>query len=112
MAMALEAAGYEAAEVETGEAGLQTAVEQRPQLIILDYHMLDMDGVQVLHKLREDEWGKTVPVIIASNVYDVDIINSIMELGVQDYVLKADVNLDDIVTLVGTYVPMPAQSGQ
>jgi len=112
--MALEALGYQTIIAETGKGGLATALEQHPRLIVLDYHMKDMDGIAVLQALRKDEWGKNVPVVMASNIYDVDIINSIMELGVQDYVLKSDINLDDIVKLVGKYVPAPlqAQPGQ
>ena len=61
----------------------------------------------MLRQLRQDEWGREVPVIVASNVYDVDIINDIMSLGVKDYVLKSDIKLEDIVRLVGEYAPQP-----
>jgi len=111
MAMALEAVGYATATAESSAKGLEIAFEQHPQLIILDYHMPDIDGLTALRQLRGDSWGKQASVIIASNIYDVDIINSIIELGVQDYVLKADVNLDDIVRLAGNYVPMPPVTG-
>jgi two-component system KDP operon response regulator KdpE len=106
MAMALEAVGYHTIESASADEGLAKGAEVQPQLIVLDYHMEDKDGVSMLSELRKTEWGKTVPVIVASNVYDVDIINDIMGLGVQDYVLKADINLDGIVKLVGTYVPL------
>jgi two-component system phosphate regulon response regulator PhoB len=105
MAMALEAVGYDTHEEESADAGLQYATDNQPDLIVLDYRMANKDGVMMLRELRQIEWGRTVPVIVASNVYDVDIINDIMSLGVQDYVLKADINLDDIVKLVGKYVP-------
>jgi len=105
MAMALEAAGYATLEASTANEGLQTALTQHPQLIILDYRIADQNGVSVLRQLRQDAWGQSVPVIVASNVYDVDIINDIMGLGVQDYVLKSDVNLEDIIKLVSEYVP-------
>ena len=109
ISMALEALGYVVVVAESGKDGLKVAAEQHPRLIVLDYHMKDIDGIAVLRTLRKDEWGKNVPVVMASNIYDVDIINSIMELGVQDYVLKSDINLDDIVKLVGKYVPAPMQ---
>lgn len=112
MAMALAAVGYSTEESDSARDGLKVALETHPQLIVLDYNMGDKDGVEVLHELRKDSWGKTVPVIVASNVYDVDVINDIMSLGVQDYVLKADVNLNDIVKLVGQYVPLASVSGQ
>jgi CheY-like chemotaxis protein len=112
MAMALEAVGYATTEFDSGQAGLDVAVETHPDLILLDYNMPGMDGLATLQKLRQDEWGKQVPVIIASNVYDVDIINTIIALNVQDYVLKIDVNLDEIVRLVGKYIPLPSSGGQ
>jgi CheY-like chemotaxis protein len=110
MTMALEAVGYRTVTAESGQTGLDAAIAEHPSLIMLDYNMPGMDGITTLRKLRQDAWGKQVPVIIASNVYDVDIINAIIELGVQDYVLKADVNLDQIVDLVGKYVPAPSRT--
>jgi CheY-like chemotaxis protein len=105
MAMALEAVGYATLEASTAHEGLEVALSQHPDLIILDYHMADQDGVSVLRQLRQDTWGQSVPVIVATNIYDVDIINDIMGLGVQDYIMKSDVNLEDIITLVNGYVP-------
>ena len=110
MAMALDAVGYVTQEAATVQEGLRAALETHPQLIILDYHIGSENGVSVLRELRKDEWGKTASVIIASNVYDVDIINDIMSLGVQDYVLKADINLDDIVKLASAYAPLPSKT--
>jgi DNA-binding response OmpR family regulator len=105
MAAGLNAKGY-ATQVEyDGAEGLIRALALHPALILLDYNLPDLDGVAYLERLRQDEWGKTVPVVVASNIYEVDIINAIMALGVQDYVLKVDVNLDEIVELVGKYVP-------
>jgi CheY-like chemotaxis protein len=112
MTMALEAVGYQTLSAESGQGGLDMAFANHPALIIIDYNMPDLNGVAALRKLRADEWGKQVPVIVASNVYDVDIINSIIELGVQDYILKVDVNLEEIVKLVGKYVPSPKVAEQ
>ena len=112
VALALGAVGYATQESDSAKDGLQTALTTHPNLIVLDYHMADKDGVGVLRELRKDSWGQTVPVIIASNVYDVDVINDIMSLGVQDYVLKADIKLDDLVRLVGQYVPLTPAAGK
>jgi CheY-like chemotaxis protein len=112
MTMALEAVGYRTMSSESGQGGLEAALANHPALIILDYNMPDLNGVATLRKLRADAWGKDASVVVASNVYDVDIINSIIELGVQDYVLKVDVNLDEIVKLVSKYVPVPQPAEQ
>ena len=59
--LALEAKGYTVREGENGTLGLQGAVFHKPDVIILDLGLPDMDGVEVLKRLRE--WSP-VPVLI------------------------------------------------
>jgi DNA-binding response OmpR family regulator len=105
---ALKDAGYDVLEAATGKGGLETALESHPDLAIIDYKLPDLDGVKILEKIRADEWGRNLPVILATNVYELDVMNEVMRLGVKDYILKADVNLEGIVRLVGNYVPPAA----
>jgi signal transduction histidine kinase len=49
-----------------GRLGLELAVEHRPDLILLDLHLPDIDGEQVLARLREDERTREIPVVILS----------------------------------------------
>lgn len=68
----LQNAGYDVVTASDGEKGLQTALREQPDLILLDIKMPKMDGIEVLRKLRENEWGKTVPIIMLTNVDDPD----------------------------------------
>lgn len=110
LTIGLKEVGYEVAQSETGKSALEYATAQHPSLIILDYNLPDINGIEVLKQLRNDPWGKTVPVIFATNTYEVDVMNAVMELDVRDYVLKADMNLNEIIKLVGSYVPLPQAS--
>lgn len=104
----LAEAGYRVIDAAGGQAGLTAALEHHPKLIILDYQMPDMNGTEVLEELRKDEWGKSVEVVIATNIYDVAVVNSVLQQNVHDYVLKADVSLEQIVELAKKYVtPQP-----
>lgn len=100
----LTQAGFNVIDAAGGQAGLSTALEHHPKLILLDYQMPDMNGADVLTELRKDDWGKTVEVVIATNIYDVAVVNSVLQQNVHDYVLKADVSLDQIVELAKKYV--------
>lgn len=100
----LTQAGFRVIEAAGGQAGLTAALEHHPKLIILDYQMPDMNGAEVLAELRNDDWGKKVEVIIATNIYDVSVVNSVLQQNVHDYVLKADVSLEQIVELVKKYI--------
>jgi CheY-like chemotaxis protein len=61
--MALEAKGYRVFEAENGQLGLGEIVFHKPDVVVLDMGLPDMDGLEVLKKLRE--WS-TVPVVILS----------------------------------------------
>lgn len=83
--MALESKGYTIREAENGTLGLQAAVFHKPDVILLDLGLPDMDGVDVLKRLRE--WS-TTPVLILS-VRDQEAVKlAAFEAGADDYVTK------------------------
>jgi len=83
-----------------GGEGLAVALERHPDLILLDIVLPIMDGVTLLDRLREDQWGKDVPVIILSNLSDASIIKESKEKDVNTYLVKTDWKLDQVVEKV------------
>lgn len=85
-----------------GEEGLSISLKEHPDLILLDILMPKMDGMIMLQKLRLDEWGKTVPVIILTNVSpnSNSVINSVLQNEPAYYLVKSDVKLEGIVDKV------------
>ena len=92
--------GFNVITAKNGEEGLAMALAGQPDLILLDIIMPVMDGVTTLKKLRKDEWGKDVPVIILTNLGDDKQVSQSMEEGVYDYLIKTDWSLDDVVKKV------------
>jgi len=83
--MALEAKGYTVRDAENGQVGLQEAVFLKPDVILLDLGLPDMDGVEVLKRLRG--WS-SVPVLILS-VRDQEAVKlAAFDAGADDYVSK------------------------
>lgn len=87
-----------------GESGLKAALETHPNLIILDYKLPGMDGIEVLEELRKDEWGKLVPVFFATNSYEPELVNKVMLGGVVDYIIKADISLDALKSQIARHI--------
>ncbi len=85
-----------------GEEGLKVALQERPHLILLDLLMPKMDGIAMLQKLREDDWGKNVKVIILTNLDDQKKIAEAVQSRVYDYFIKSNWNIKDIVKKVQT----------
>ena len=75
-------------EAENGEVGLQQVREHRPDLIVLDYNMPVMDGVEMLKLLRADESLKGTKVIMLTANSNPETITAVARLGVRDYITK------------------------
>ena len=91
---------FEVSQASDGKIGLEQALRHHPDLILLDILMPVMDGITMLGELRKDSWGKTVPVILLTNLSDEKQVAQAMKHGAYDYLVKADWNLDDVVKKV------------
>ena len=84
----LKANGYEVVTAYNGLEGLEKAGQESPDLILLDVIMPDMDGYQVLSRLKDDPRTKPIPVIMVTARGQLDDVNMATELGAVDYVVK------------------------
>lgn len=100
LAQKFEMEKFEVTKAANGEIGLEQALQKHPDLILLDIIMPVMDGVTMLKRLRQDSWGKDVPVILLTNLSDESKIAEAMQHGVYDYLVKADWNINDVVAKV------------
>ncbi|NYJ04295.1 response regulator transcription factor [Petropleomorpha daqingensis] len=82
---ALRERGHAVDSAGTAMSGLQQAVEGRPDLVVLDLGLPDLDGAELLRMLRA---VSTVPVIVATARDDDGSIVSALDAGADDYVLK------------------------
>lgn len=85
LARTLEEQGHKTIAAESGQEGLDRATMDRPDLILLDLGLPDMDGVNVLKKIRE--WS-AVPVIILSVQNSEETIVRALDAGADDYLTK------------------------
>lgn len=96
----LRAESIEVSEAEDGEKGLEAVKADRPDLILLDIEMPNLDGIGFLKALRESDENKNVAVLITSNRSGLDTISEGVELGVRGYIVKASMPLPSIVEQV------------
>jgi len=96
--------GFSALTAKDGEEGLKKALTEKPDLILLDLIMPKMNGREMLEKLREDVWGKTVPVLILSNDDSPEHIQDALKDNATDYLIKADWKLEDVVKKINEII--------
>jgi CheY-like chemotaxis protein len=100
----LKKEGYNVFIALDGEEALSHIKKQKPALILLDLILPKMDGFEVLEKLKNDESTKKIPVIILSNLGQDDDIERGKKLGAEDYFVKANTSLAEILKKIQKYI--------
>ena len=88
---------YEVVQAFDGEEGLNKAISENPDLILLDVKMPKKDGITLLRELRSNTNIPKVPVLITSNLSGTDNIAEGVALGVKGYIIKSNETLDTLV---------------
>ena len=94
------AEGYEVAFAEDGEQGLQLIEEFQPDIVLLDLMMPVMNGTEVLKKLRKEDWGKDLKVIVLTNMSESEAPDEMNELGVEEYIVKSDLTPKEVTAKI------------
>ena|SRR3989339_377118 len=100
LAVKLTQAGLTVITAGNGQEGLDVALAQHPDLILLDIIMPVMDGMTMLRELRKDSWGRSAKVVLLTNLSEAGKADESFEQGVYDYLVKSDWKLEDIVNKV------------
>ncbi|MBI2643908.1 MAG: response regulator [Candidatus Wildermuthbacteria bacterium] len=96
----LKEQGYSVIHALDGETGLRLAKEKNPDLVLLDLILPKMSGFEVLEELKQDKATKHIPVIILTNLEDMQNVQKAVDLGATTYLLKSSYRLEEIVSKV------------
>jgi DNA-binding response OmpR family regulator len=102
--MKFEAEGFVVETAENGVYGLQLCEQMQPDMILLDLMMPEMNGDEMLAKLRATDWGKNTKVIILTNMGEQEAPNSLHSLGVEAFIVKADMTPRQVAELVKAHL--------
>ena len=102
--MKFETEGYDVETAENGKIGLALIEEMRPDIVLLDLMMPEMDGEEMLTKLRKESWGKDIKVIILTNMGESEAPASIKTMNVEAFILKANMTPRQVAELVKQYL--------
>lgn len=108
----LELEGFETQEVNNGEEALSTAVQFKPDLILLDVMMPKISGFDVLDILRNTPETANIRIIMLTALSQPKDKERAESLGVDDYLVKSQVVIGDVVERVKYHLGMTANGSQ
>jgi DNA-binding response OmpR family regulator len=80
--------GFEVYSAKNGRAGLKMARKKQPELILLDWTMKGMNGLEVLSHLKHDEKTEHIPVFMMTAKGTMDDIEKAYDIGADNYITK------------------------
>lgn len=94
-----EAEGYHVDIAENGKLGLALCEQMKPDLVLLDLMMPEMNGDEMLEKMRATDWGKAIKVIILTNVGEQEAPEKLKALHIETYIVKAEMTPKQVAEL-------------
>jgi two-component system alkaline phosphatase synthesis response regulator PhoP len=96
--------GFAVTKAKDGKEGLAAALAQHPELILLDYTMPQMNGMEMLKALRQDEWGKDAQVFMFTSMEGSKEMSEGMHYNVAKYLIKSNINYDELLAEIKQYL--------
>ena len=89
--------GFDVVSAVDGVEALEKIKSQNFDLVILDLIIPKIDGFGVLTEIRSQEKYKKLPILVASNLSQIEDLDRAMKLGANDFVVKSDTSLDALI---------------
>jgi DNA-binding response OmpR family regulator len=100
LAYKITEAGFEVLKAQNGQEGLELALREQPDLILLDLLLPKLSGLNLLEALRKDKKGKQIPVFVLTNLTENSAIYKSVALNSAAYYIKSNSSLEHIATEV------------
>ncbi len=97
-----EAEGFTVETAANGKLGLALIESMKPDIVLLDLMMPEMNGDEMLTALRKTSWGKDIKVIILTNSGEEQAPPNLKELGIRRYIVKAEMTPRQVAEMVKT----------
>jgi len=108
----LRNSGFEVEEAGDGEAGLEKLRNTNWDLAFLDIMLPKKDGLEVLEDILSDPVLKSRPVILLSNLERESIVKKCLKLGARDYLIKSNINPEQVVETARKYLTTDPQKDE
>ncbi len=95
--MKFEADGFDVRIAGNGKVGVELVRSFKPDIILLDIQMPEMNGTEALKQIRAQDTSKTTPVIVLTNLGEEEAPSELRTLGIHSYIVKANLTPRQVV---------------
>ncbi len=88
LTMQMEAVGFAVISANNGKQGVAKAIEEKPNLILMDIMMPVMDGREATRIIRSKKKTKNIPILATTGLFRESDLNECIEAGCNDYIVK------------------------
>jgi len=88
LGLTLKRSGWEVVEAEDGLQAVQAARLERPDVIIMDYNMPHMNGIEACHEIKHDPDLQQIPIVIYTGAYASDVKEAALAAGADTFLTK------------------------
>lgn len=96
--------GYNVVVVANGMEAVKKAAELKPDLILMDLIMPEMDGFTALEKIKSNPMTKKLKVVVTSNLGQDSDIKRAKDLGAEEYFVKANISIQELIEKIKTHI--------
>ena len=89
--------GFKVYRAKDGQEGYDLTKKYKPDLVLCDINMPKMDGLSMLKKIRSNDWGKRLRIMMLTNYSDEDKVLEALKNSVFNYLVKSDWDLERVV---------------
>jgi CheY-like chemotaxis protein len=107
--VSLRKKGYEVISAVDGADALAKALDQKPDLVLLDVMMPKMSGFDVLDALKGDPSVRDIPVIMLTNLETAADVRRAADAGAHSYLVKSNMNLDELAARIADALSLRAR---
>lgn len=100
----LSGEGFDVQNAIDAEAAFAILAERKPKIILCDLILPGIDGFEILKRIKADPRISDIPVVILSNLGQKEDLEKAMALGAEDFMVKANFTLDEIMAKVRLYI--------
>jgi len=106
----LELLGFKCEVAYDGIEAIVAIEKYQPRLVLLDLMLPKLSGDQVLKVMRTSDWGEGIKVLIISNLNEAEAPAGLRELGITDYLVKANLTEDEVDKVVSEILKPAGQT--